>query len=246
MKIDWVEFSERFSGDIRYAKDIRRSTWYHENVIMPCTKVATFIAYRINITPNMLTALSSILAVFGMVVIILQPSSLAAGLINLVFLQLCFILDNSDGKLARLQERQSIFGDLFDKFLDRFNNFIIFGGFGFAWVMSSPEKPSIFSVAIYVSAASAYILYTVISTLQGLVFPHLKGTMKEYGKNWKEKIIKIPYQFMSMGTHCFLLSLSYILGFIYPMVVFYGILGGSFTLAMLVFLYFKDAEREGK
>ena len=246
MKIDWVEFSERFSGDIRYAKDIRRSTWYHENVIMPCTKVATFIAYRINITPNMLTALSSILAVFGMVVIILQPSSLAAGLINLVFLQLCFILDNSDGKLARLQGRQSVFGDLFDKFLDRLNNFVIFGGFGFAWAISSPEKLSTFSVALYVAAASAFILYTIIATLLGLVFPHLKGTMKGYGLNWKEKIIKIPYQFMSMGTHFLLLSLSYILGFIYPMVVFYGILASSFTLAMLVFLYLKDAESVAK
>ena len=238
MQMNWTEFNEI------YDKDTLRSSWYHEKILMPCSKPITFAAYRLNITPNILTALSSLMAVFGMGLIILNPNSWWAGLINLVFLQLCYISDISDGKLAKLQGTQTIFGDFFDKILDRFNSFIVLGGFGFAWVISSPAKPPISSIGVYVVAASASILYTIVSVIQRFVFPDLKGTMKEYGRNWKEKIIKVPYQFMSMGSHFLLLSLSYILGFIYPMVIFYGILGGSFTLAMIVYLYFKDAESE--
>jgi len=234
--MNWKEFNEI------HDKDTLRSTWYHEKILMPCSKPITFASYRLNITPNTLTALSSLMAVSGMGIVLLNPNSWWAGLVNLVFLQLCYISDISDGKLAKLQGTQTIFGDFFDKILDRLNSFIVLGGFGFAWVMSSDAKPPMSSIAVYVSSASVYILYTIVSATQRFVFPNLKGTMKEYGRNWKEKIIKVPYQFMNMGTHFLLLSISFVFGFIYQMVIFYGILGGSFTVAMIVYLYFKDAE----
>lgn len=219
------------------------STFYHRVVALNSAKVVTFFAYKVGISPNMTTALSSLMAVSGMGILIWKPDSLVIGLCNLVLLQLCFILDCADGILARLQGKSSSFGWFLDIFLDRFNNFVVFACFGFAWVIASPSKPSLFSVAIYISAASAYILYTIVSMIRGFVFPNLKGTIEEFGKPLGEKILKFPYQFMNMGVHFLLLSLAHIAGLIYAMVIFYGILGSSITIAMIVYLYLKDAKK---
>ena len=219
------------------------STWYHREIELRGAKVVAFVANSIGMSPNVLTLLSTLFAVVGMVVILLRPNDWMAGVLSLLLLQLCFIADCSDGILARFQNRSSKFGAFLDIFLDRLNNFVVFGGFGVAWAVNSPSSPSLLSVVLFMSAASAYILYTIAAMQQGFVFPDFKGTMQNYGKSWKEKVLKFPYEFMNMGVHFLLLSLSYLMGLIYPMVIFYGILGGSMTIAMIVYLYFKDAKK---
>lgn len=233
----WSEFNnscERFFSPT--------STFYHRIVVLNNAKIAAFFAYKAGISPNMTTVLSSLMALLGMAIVIWKPNFLVIGLCNLVLLQLCYILDVADGVLARIQNKTSRFGAFLDIFLDRFNNFVVFGGFGFAWAINSSSRPSLISVAIFISAASAYILYTIAAMQRGFVFPDFKGTMQNYGKTWKEKVLKFPYEFMNMGVHFLLLSLSYLVGLIYPMVIFYGILGGSMTIAIIVYLYFKDAK----
>ena len=219
------------------------STWFHREINLRGAKVIAFAANSIGLSPNMLTLISTLFAVAGMAAILLRPNDWRFGVLNLLLLQLCYIADCSDGVLARFQNRSSRFGAFLDIFLDRFNNFVVFGGFGFVWAMNSPSKPSLISIAIYISAASTYILYTIAAMQRGFIFPELKGTMQNYGKSWKEKILKFPYEFMSMGAHFFLLSLSYIMGLIYPMVIFYGILGGLMTITMIVYVYQKDAKK---
>lgn len=218
------------------------STWFHREIELRGAKVVAFIAISIGMTPNILTLLSTLFAVAGIMVIILRPNDWMAGVLSLLLLQLCYITDLSDGIVARFQNRSSKFGAFLDIFLDRFNNFLVFGGFGFVWVTNSPSKPSLISIAIYISAASAYILYTIATMQQGFIFTNLKGTMVNYGKSWQEKLLKLPYEFVNMGVHFLLLSLSYLVGLIYPMVIFYGILGGSMTIAMIVYLYLKDVK----
>lgn len=216
------------------------STWYHREIELRGAKVVAFVAICIGLSPNALTLMSTLFAVAGMTVILLRPNDCMVGVLSLLLLQLCFISDCSDGIVARFHKKSSKFGAFLDKFLDRFNNFVVFGCFGFVWAMNSPSKPSLISIAIYVSAASAYILYTIAAMQQGFIFPDLRGTMQKYGQTWREKILKIPYEFMGMGVHFLLLSVAYIFGFIFPMVIFYGILGGSMTFAMTGYLYAKD------
>ena len=141
------------------------STWYHKEIVLRGAKVVALIANSIGMSPNVLTVLSTLFAVAGVVVILLRPNDWMAGILSLLLLQLCFIVDCSDGTLARLQNRNSKFGAFLDIFLDRFNNFVVFGGFGFAWAINSPSKPSLISTAIYISAASVYILYLQCSYL---------------------------------------------------------------------------------
>lgn len=219
------------------------STWFHREINLREAKVIAFVANSLGLSPNMLTLISTLSAVAAMVAILLRPNDWRFGVLSLLLLQLCYISDCSDGILARFQNRSSKFGAFLDIFLDRFNNFVVLGVFGFVWAMNSSSKPSLISIAIYISAASAYILYTIAAMQRGFIFPDLRGTMQNYGKSWKEKILKFPYEFMSMGVHFFLLSLSYIVGLIYPMVIFYGILGGLMTIAMIAYLYHKDADK---
>jgi phosphatidylglycerophosphate synthase len=219
------------------------STWYHMTVTFHGTKVIAFFANNIGLSPNLVSLFSSLFAVTAMGLILWKPNDLGAKLLSLLLLQLCFMSDLADGMVARIQKKTSRFGAFLDVFLDRFNSFIVFAGFGFAWVMNSSTKTSLISIAIYISAASAYILYTIAAMQRGFIFPDLKGAMEGFGKTWSEKVVKFPYQFINMGVHFLLLSLSYIVGLIYPMVIFYGILGGSMTIAMIGYLYFKDAAK---
>ena len=218
------------------------STWYHMAVTFRGAKVIAFFANNIGLSPNLVSFISTLFAVTAMGLILWEPNNLGTGVLSLLLLQLCYMSDYADGMLARIQNRTSKFGAFLDVFLDRFNNFVVFGGFGFAWAINSPSRPYLISIAIFISAASAYILYTIAAMQRGFIFPDLRGTIQNYGKSWKEKALKLPYEFMTMGVHFLLLSLSYLVGLIYPMVIFYGILGGSMTIAMIVYLYFKDAK----
>ena len=104
------------------------STWFHREIELRGAKVVAFIAISIGMTPNILTLLSTLFAVAGIMVIILRPNDWMAGVLSLLLLQLCYITDLSDGIVARFQNRSSKFGAFLDVFLDRFNNFVVFGG----------------------------------------------------------------------------------------------------------------------
>ena len=219
------------------------STWYHRCVVLRLSKLITFVAFSLGLSPNLVTFLSTLMAVIGMLIIILAPDSLFAGLVSLLFLQLCFATDSADGQLARLQGTSTKFGNFFDICLDGFNHFIVFGGYGIAWGMAYSGRLSLLSIVLYVFGASAYTLYFFTSAIRGYVFPELGGTMQRLGGNWKKNILKIPYALINRGFHYLALSCAYILGLIYPIVVAYGILSMILTVAMIVYVYLWEKNR---
>lgn len=215
------------------------STYAHA-LSLKLSKVIIFISHNLRLTPNTLTFLSTCFIMAGMGFVIIKPHSLLFGIVNIICLQLGFMLDCADGTLARLQNRSSSFGALLDPFLDRVNNFIVFIGFGVAWVLKENGHVPLLSLLIYVLSASTYILYTVLSFMRGVIFKNLAGTMEKFGKTSKEKVIKIPYQFMGMSMHFFILGAAYISGYIFYAVLFYGVLSFLLIMAMLAYVYHSE------
>lgn len=230
MKMKWKDFNV-ICDQYFYTKG---STYSHA-LSLKLSKIIIFISHNLRLTPNVLTILSTIVVAVGMSLVVIKPNSLLFAVANILCLQLGFMLDCADGTLARLQNRGSSFGALLDPFLDRVNNFIVFIGFGVAWVLKENGHISLLALLIYTISASGYILYTVLSFMRGVIFKNLAGTMEKFGKTFKEKIIKIPYQFMGMSMHFFILSVAYISGYIFYAVLFYGIL--SFVLIVVMLLY---------
>ncbi|OGT06733.1 MAG: hypothetical protein A2103_01205 [Gammaproteobacteria bacterium GWF2_41_13] len=228
---NWKDFS-RLCERHFYTKG---STYAHA-LSLQLSKIIIFIAYNLKFTPNGLTVLSTIVIAIGMGFIVAKPTSLWFAMLNILCLQLGFMLDCADGTLARLQNKNSLFGALLDPFLDRVNNFIVFIGFCVAWFFKSKGQISFSELLIYVFSASAYILYTVLSFMRGVIFKHLAGTMERFGRNGKEKLIKLPYQFMGMSMHFFILGVAYIFNAIFYAVLFYGILSSLMIIAMLFYL----------
>ncbi|MHA1536706.1 MAG: CDP-alcohol phosphatidyltransferase family protein [Alphaproteobacteria bacterium] len=96
--------------------------------------ISAFIAYifhAFNITPNNTTVLSGTMGIFALILSIVLPNDqmLLSILIIYAAAQTSFILDCTDGLLARATNNSSKFGEFFDHTLDAFSFFIIFGGF---------------------------------------------------------------------------------------------------------------------
>ena len=216
------------------------STWYHMTVTFRGSKVITFVAHNIGLSPNLVSIISALFAVTAMGLILWKPNDLGTGLLSLLSLQLCFMSDCADGMLARIQNRTSRFGAFLDHLLDTLNHYVVFIGFGIAWAIKSPEAASIGNVIIYIVGACLYIFYYEVSMIRGYEYGHLKGTVEKLGNSWRQKVLKIAYALINRGVHYLLLSIAYLLGVIHWVVLLYGILGMALTVAMVVYVYLSD------
>jgi CDP-L-myo-inositol myo-inositolphosphotransferase len=125
---DWVDID--FPEDLEKAEKIIKkmltksedglvSRYINRRFSLAITRILS----RFNITPNQVSVMSFILAVF---------SGITFGYGNLivggVLAQISSILDGCDGELARLKNMKSRYGAVFDTVLDRYADFIIIAG----------------------------------------------------------------------------------------------------------------------
>jgi len=99
---------------------------------------------KTGVTPNQVTVLSFVTAVFS-ALLFATSHPVWGGLLA----QFTSILDGVDGEIARLKFLQSKYGGLFDALLDRYADFIIVLGMAYAWYASSGNL-----TALLVSAAA--------------------------------------------------------------------------------------------
>jgi len=232
----WCDFSKKCQDYY----STRGSTWYHRNISLKLSNYVVYLSYRAGLSPNFLTVLSGVCCLLAMFAVLFFPRSLYAGLLNLAFLQLCFIFDCADGVLARIRGRTSKFGAFLDGVIDSFDHFLVFMIFGFVWARYCESHLSFGKVALFVICSSAYVFYFIVMMLVGQYFKELKGTMERFGENGlKERFFKLPYEFMNRGLHYLVLSLSFMMGWIYYGVLFYGLISACLTVALLVYLFLK-------
>lgn len=81
---------------------------------------------RISTPPNTITMLSLIFGVFFGVTLLYYDNQIMAA----VFITLAYFCDNFDGIYARYKKKTSVFGAIFDPFVDRINTIIFYFALG--------------------------------------------------------------------------------------------------------------------
>jgi len=147
----------------RPSREAEPYTWY---VVRPISIYFTWVLVRTPITANQVTVLQEIFGVLG--AIFLGLGSVAYAIIGVILLQLGFILDNSDGEIARWKGQESIDG----VYLDLLGHIIVIPLYMFAlgfsvWMRTGHIEVLIsgFLSAMFVVKIERNTLLDVVDTL---------------------------------------------------------------------------------
>ncbi len=122
------------------------------------TRISVWLFLRgISISPNLISAISFLTCVGGAVLI-----ALGRAVIGGILIQLSSILDGVDGEVARLFQRASRFGKVFDAFLDRYADLALVAASGL--VMWPLDRFGLLTVA---AAAGNVFITSYVSHLAG-------------------------------------------------------------------------------
>ena len=101
--------------------------FYTNGVCCPQAAVVVWVARRIGVSPNHLTAMSLALALAAAAVLVWRPSPIG-WLMAGSLIHVSYVLDSADGMLARCTGRISLFGWRFDLYADRLKEALLLGG----------------------------------------------------------------------------------------------------------------------
>lgn len=180
----------------------------HQNLALP----VTYLCYKLKIKPNSVTLTSFIIFIVGAFFFNQSNYYLSA-----ILWLLSYVLDCTDGALARFTGTGSRFGAFFDVVIDRIISTIFLA---LICVKSLTIDSELY---IPILGAIAIVSYAMISSIRPLYFPELKGFAKK-SKNNFIKLAKIPYETLDTGNMLIIISIAYALNFQTFIMYFYFLL----------------------
>ena len=179
--------------------------------------VFALAAYKLHLSPNMVSFLSLLLCTAGGILLLLSQEKLYI-ISAIVCWWLGAIFDAADGDLARFAKTGTPFGGWFDSFLDRLKEFFIFSVFGYlAWKHYNNDL---------------FLLLGVVSVFSNVISGYISDTKKLFisEKRNPEIVFSKNFSFGMVDTRDFIIILSLILndmrialfiyGILFPVVVF--------------------------
>ena len=210
------------------------STLYHKYISKKLAKFFTYYFLKFRITPNQLSIQTTILSVAGVICLNFFESPLGP-LLFMILLQISYVLDCSDGVVARITNTSSPFGAYLDITLDRLNIFIVYTGLGLYLHAYSPFNE--ISLIIFVLSAIFYFQYQLMALLRKQYFKSLDGFMKsDESIGGLKSIIKFIYEFIDTGIFFFILAIGTIFNLVFETVIIYGVLGLCLSISLYAFL----------
>lgn len=170
-------------------------------------------------SPNAVTLFSFFLVIVSAgSILFLQREYVANRIIIAGLIELSFILDCSDGQLARALNRSSLFGAWLDKYLDRVGEMLLYTSIGFVtWQESGNLLYLFFGLGI----GFLFTYYTLLFSMKDSVFyekPEKKNPLSDpkekekkasqkkqllgrrfLGKNHMSEIISIAFFYLNIG-----------------------------------------------
>lgn len=211
------------------------STLFHKHVSKKLARVFTYYFLKYNLTPNMMSLLTFILIIFAGIILNFNLGILGITLF-LLLLQFSYVLDCSDGVVARITKKSSKFGAFFDVTLDRLNVMVVFFSIGLYHYSNSDF--SLVSFLLFIISSLLFLQYQIMSSLRPFYFPELKGYMKNKNQiSIKNRIVKVIYELIDTGIVYFILSLGVLFNIELYIIYFYGLIGFLLSVAMYWLLY---------
>ncbi|MFH0818659.1 MAG: CDP-alcohol phosphatidyltransferase family protein [Patescibacteria group bacterium] len=133
--------------EINKISDIKKYQKAHDSIFskLITRKISVIFSFYLikrwkQVTPNKVSLISFITAVVAIGLFL--ADNYFVRLLGVVFLQISFALDCSDGEIARIKEMSSKFGAWMDSVLDRFKEVMMFGAltfivYNYAWDTSA-------------------------------------------------------------------------------------------------------------
>jgi len=126
-------------------------------------------------SPNSITVVSFVLIIVSCVLIVLWPAAaLIKRIIIALLIEISFILDSSDGQLARVLKKTSFFGSWLDKYLDRIGEMALYMCIGY--VVWQTKGHFIFFI-MGISIGYLFTYYTIIYSVKDSV--ELEGLKRD-------------------------------------------------------------------
>jgi phosphatidylglycerophosphate synthase len=151
--MEWKEYSDKF--DKYFKKETNSLVEGH--IHLPISKYTTFLLQFTKFTPNQITITSFALTVIGTYAVTVD--NILVLITGIGILNLSFVLDCSDGQVARLKGLQSRYGAVLDFFFDRV---LTFGIPSYLLIVSS-EKDS--NTIFYVLCIFPILFYSFMSEI---------------------------------------------------------------------------------
>lgn len=99
-------------------KSNRGAPGYSRWVNRPAGRWLAIGAFLLGLTPNQVTIISGMTTLTGIVVLVVAPPTVLAGVVVALLLALGYALDSADGQLARMRGRGSVTGEWLDHVID--------------------------------------------------------------------------------------------------------------------------------
>ena len=186
----------------------------YQNLAMPFT----YLFFLLGLSPNLVTLFSLTSFIIGAVFFIRDSFIFCAG-----FWVLSYVLDCTDGALARASNRQSSFGGFLDISIDRLTN-LIFLALISSWASFQNYTP--IGLFVIVLGAGFIAFNAVLSTTRVLYFPELKGFARRKNPGFFISASKLIYELLETGNLYVVVCLSFYFNcevavfFLYLIVVF--------------------------
>jgi archaetidylinositol phosphate synthase len=217
------------------------STFFHRIISKNIAKILAYIFLRLNIKPNFITILSFLLFLTSFIFLYYSYNLF----FFLIFTQLSYAFDCSDGVVARITNATSRFGGYLDLLIDRTSTILFFILLYFIYfkknidiIVSNSDIDF-----LYFLFSSIILLYSISGILISLFFKEKQSTIS--GNNIKftgfkyivTKIIKFLYEFIDTGTMYFIVSLSLYFNVYFYILIFYASISYIILSAQIFYLY---------
>ncbi len=221
--------AENGVGEARSWERVKRdgylsiATLYTNLINQRAALVVTLLAWRLGLTPNVLTVTSALLTgAAGAILVLCRPLGLVEVGIAYGLLSFGYILDSSDGQLARVARLGSSFGAWLDHFVDGVK--IVFLNLCFGWCLTEnwhgTDRLSL-----------AYLAMALNVLSQSALFFGSKLKIARYGANLSRKLgmpsrrvrlLSLPFELMDWGLFILFVFLLPWPRYFLPLYLIYG------------------------
>ncbi|WP_434566502.1 CDP-alcohol phosphatidyltransferase family protein [Vibrio chagasii] len=195
------------------------SMWCVKHIYQNMSYPLFLLAYNFRLSPNTITLLSLVFFVSGGFFFVVGWY-----LYTLFFWVASYVLDCTDGSLARATKKTSVFGAFLDVSVDRLCSIVylllIYSKLSLDHGLSEIQH------WVVISGAVGIVYNSFISMLRVHYFPWLKGYAKKVGTGITFRILKVTYETLDTGNVYVLTCLSFYFGVWFEVFLFYLILTG--------------------
>jgi phosphatidylglycerophosphate synthase len=147
-------------------KSNRGAPAYSRWVNRPVGRLIAAVAFRLNLVPNQVTAMSALLTFTGISLIAAVPPTVINGVVIALLLMLGFAFDAADGQLARLRGGGSPVGEWLDHVVDCIKCSTLHIAVLISWYRFFDLESWTLAIPIIFSVESSVFFFTIILTEQ--------------------------------------------------------------------------------